>query len=117
MLRGKPVGLIRIPFGRKPKPKYSNTGIELAVRAVLIAERVAYRQQAFLGSWPVDFYIPKLKLVIECDGDYYHHLPGAPEKDLRRTQWLRDHGYRIVRLTETEINRDVKGCVKKALRG
>lgn len=40
------------------------------------------------GRFNADIYLPKYKISVEIDGDYWHQLPGVPEKDARRDKEL-----------------------------
>ena len=81
------------------------TGIERAVAALLDALGVEHLPQYLIGNrFVVDFYVPSRKLVIECDGSYWHSLPGRAEKDAARDAWLSAHGFVILRLPERDIN-------------
>ncbi len=51
-----------------------------------------------------DILIPSMNLVIECDGDYWHHYPVGLEKDHIRTKELTEKGFKVLRLWEREIN-------------
>lgn len=59
-----------------------------------------YRQHP-IGPYIVDFYHPDTRLVIEVDGGV--HLD-QEEYDQSRTDWLTDHGYRVVRFTNDEVH-------------
>jgi very-short-patch-repair endonuclease len=50
----------------------------------------------------VDFYMPTLKLVVEIDGEY-HDEPEQKVKDKKRDTFLKSKGYRVVRLTNSQI--------------
>lgn len=56
-----------------------------------------------MRGFAVDFLIPSLRLVIECDGSYWHTLPGMAERDHRKNGALSEAGYRILRLAESDI--------------
>ena len=56
----------------------------------------------------VDFYIPSLKLVIEVDGDSHFSKEGKV-RDAERTKILGSYGLRVVRFSNGEILRNVKG--------
>lgn len=79
------------------------SSIELVIEEELEKLGMIYEIQKRIGRYLVDFYLPHLSLVIECDGDYWHSRPGVAEKDKRKDKWLRKNGYSIIRLTETEI--------------
>ena len=67
-----------------------------------------------LGGF-VDFYVPKYNIVIECDGAYWHGLPGAKERDERRDKFLLGVGINVLRLPEENINNDWDNVVAKIL--
>lgn len=92
------------------------SSLETSVAAMLDALQEVYVQQKQIGVWSVDFYIPRLNLVIECDGIYWHGLPKVKIRDRRKDEWLVKHGYRILRLPEPLI-RDGRAVasVKEAL--
>ncbi len=54
-------------------------------------------------------------IVIECDGDYYHNYPLGREIDKIRTEELKINGYKVVRLWENEIKKDLNACKYKIL--
>lgn len=96
--------------------KANPSSIEITVRALLDSIGVAYTPQASIGRFTVDILIPEKRLVIECDGSYWHGLPGVAEKDAKRDEWLRRHGYDVLRLPEAEIKSgSVTERVKKAV--
>ena len=63
---------------------------------------VVFKRQHIIGDYIADFYCPKAKLVIELDGGY-HQLPNQQVSDAERTQWLEEHGYKVVRFTNEEV--------------
>jgi very-short-patch-repair endonuclease len=74
----------------------------------------------FIPQHPVDrcildFYLPDLDMVIECDGDYWHSLPGAKRRDQKRDYWLQSKGYIVIRISETDIKADCRRAVLDAL--
>jgi len=83
----------------------SPTSIEMIVRDLLESLGVRYCSQYPIGPFVVDFYIPRRRLVVECDGEYWHNLPGKREEDMRRDDWLQERGYRVLRLSESQIHR------------
>ena len=79
------------------------SSLEISVAAILDALEEPYTRQTQVGFWSVDFYIPRLRLVIECDGTYWHGSPKAIKGDRRKDGWLFRHGYRVLRLPEPLI--------------
>ena len=61
---------------------------------------VAFRRQAVLGEYIVDFLAPAARVVVEVDGGYH---AGRARADARRDEWLRRRGYRVVRVTAEEV--------------
>jgi very-short-patch-repair endonuclease len=85
------------------------------VRTILDALGVEYvEQERLIGYWP-DFLIPSKNLIIECDGKYWHEMPGRAEHDELRDRKLRGLGYTVVRLSEESINSDAHSAVGAAL--
>lgn len=61
-------------------------------------------QKLINGKFLVDAYIPSLNLVIEADGDYWHSLDRVVKKDRAENSYLIKCGYKLLRLSEHEIN-------------
>lgn len=70
------------------------------------------------NRYQCDIFIPSIKTVIECDGDYWHGNPKIfndnklterilkqREKDKIRTKQLLEKGYKVIRLWENEIRK------------
>ena len=55
-----------------------------------------------LDRFIVDFYCPRLRLVVEVDGAT-HDGPDATIRDAERTRFLRARGLRVVRLTNGAV--------------
>ena len=54
-------------------------------------------------GYQCDILIPSMKLVIECDGDYWHRYPIGNDLDHIRTKELIQKGFKVLRLWEFEI--------------
>lgn len=89
------------------------TSIELAIAALLSDMKISYIEQYPVKWYTCDFYLPQYHAVIECDGDYWHNLPGSERKDKAKSTFLRKGGYTLLRLTGTEIRKDAAGCRNK----
>ena len=79
------------------------TRIEIAVAELLRGLEIKFVQQQPIGRYAVDFFLPHVRLVIECDGTYWHSRPGAAEKDRRKDAFLLGAGYPVLRLPESLI--------------
>ena len=65
-----------------------------------------FRKQHPLGPYIADFACLKAKLVVEVDGDT-HSTDEEIAHDRRRDQFLREHGWRILRVRNEEVYRDL----------
>ena len=55
-----------------------------------------FNRQHSIGNYIVDFYCASEKLIIELDGDV-HNNPIAQDYDLKRTVYLENLGYKVLR--------------------
>jgi len=113
-------------------PKQSDTAIEKAVIQELIKR--GYRletdfttQYNFYGVFSCDICFPKQKLIVECDGDYWHVNPKkyagksldkiqikTINKDKAKNAYIAkadNSAWRMLRFWETDIRKDVSKCV------
>ena len=70
-----------------------------------------WRRQFSVGPFIVDFYCPELKLAIELDGAP-HYATGGYEADELRTNYLREHGIRIIRFENKDIWTSLEGVIE-----
>ena len=64
-----------------------------------------FTRQKVLGNYIADFYSAKAKLVIELDGSQ-HYEPENREYDAERTLFLEQYGIKVVRIINSEINKN-----------
>ena len=69
-----------------------------------------YRQKP-IGNFIVDFYCPKLKLVIEIDGGI-HFTDKQKKYDKERTKVLETYGLNVIRFTNNEVLKNFDGVCK-----
>ena len=85
-----------------------DTSIELKVQEQLDEIGVKYIKQKVIYDenrvYVIDFYIPSLKLVIECNGDYWHTRQDRVERDNMLKKYVESTGRKIVFIWEHEIN-------------
>lgn len=93
------------------------TSIEKAIREELERRGVAFDQNVRIGKFIVDFLLLNENKIIECDGEYWHNLPGAKARDQYKDKYLLQKGFEIFRFTESEIRRAASECVDQVLRG
>lgn len=53
-----------------------------------------------------DFYIPKINLIIECYGAYWHDRLDYIKRDKIKNLWLDDNGYNVLILNSEEITKN-----------
>jgi very-short-patch-repair endonuclease len=74
-----------------------------------------FRRQAVVGPFVVDFLQARSRLVVEVDGAVHD---AAQARDAARQAALERAGYRVLRFTATEVERDlprVLSCIASAL--
>lgn len=69
-----------------------------------------FRRQHPFGPFIVDFYCPSIRLAIELDG-LGHKSKEA--YDARRDSYLESHGIRVLRLWNTDIERNLAGAMEE----
>lgn len=97
-----------------PNRKFKDTSIELKVEAELQRRNINYQKQVPLCNIAiVDFYLPEYRIVIQCDGDYWHNLSGSKERDEKQDKVLIFNGFNVYRFWEYEINKSIEKCINK----
>jgi len=71
-----------------------------------------FRRQAPLGPFIVDFLCAEKMLIIEIDGES-HFLPGAAEYDAHREEFLRGHGFEVVRFSNAQTISDCSSVLRE----
>jgi len=89
--------------GRAQFKRHNLTDTEGALWRHLSGKKlgVAFRRQAVVGRFIVDFVAPSIRLVVEVDGGYHAERVAA---DARRNRVLERLGYRVLRV-EAELVR------------
>ena len=67
---------------------------------------VKFARQVPVGRYIVDFVARREKLVIELDGDSHAF---QVEYDAERTRFLEAQGYRVLRVSNTEVGHNLDG--------
>ena len=104
-----------------------DTSIEILLRKALWHKGVRFRKNCkdILGT--PDVSIKKYRLVVFCDGDFWHgkdycdvknhkkfwdeKIKRNRERDLEYTIRLRDEGWTVLRFWESDIRSNVDSCV------
>ena len=70
-----------------------------------------YRQK-IIGNFIVDFYCPKVNLIIEIDGGQ-HYGDAVKQKDMARDDFLKSSGLRVFRFSDREVFENLNGVLEK----
>jgi len=91
-----------------------DTSIERAVEQELQRRHIPFMKQVPIpfAHTVVDFLLDN-KIVIYCDGDYWHSIPKMRNKDINQDTLLTLSGYKVFRLKEKNINKNVAKCIDK----
>ena len=66
-----------------------------------------FHRQKIIGNYIVDFFCPKLKLIIEIDGEQ-HFWKENEEYEKRREKFLNDSGYKLLHFYNSDINKHIR---------
>ena len=72
-----------------------------------------FRRQFPLGRFFADFCCLDKRLIVEVDGKH-HHLEQV-EADKERTLFLAEYGFRVVRINNDEVIRNIEAVCRKIL--
>ena len=76
---------------------------------------VKFRRQHPIGPYVLDFYCPTAKLAIEVDGTA-HDFGDRPERDDRRTEWLKSQGIQVMRIPAKDVLGDPEAVADALIR-
>lgn len=78
---------------------------EKAIEEILIGLNAEFIKEKALGPYNFDFYIPKINLYIEVQGEYWHTLPNNEQRDKKKYSYLRtaDPEARIVYIWDYDL--------------
>ncbi|MCD4705437.1 endonuclease domain-containing protein, partial [bacterium] len=95
---------------RRKKLRNNMTKAEIKLWCVLKGNKFTnykFRRQRGIGFYIVDFYCPKIKLVIELDGGQHLKLNNMMY-DKKRTEYLNSLGVVVVRFFNNEILENIE---------
>jgi very-short-patch-repair endonuclease len=67
-----------------------------------------FRKQHPIDPYVADFYCSAASLVVEIEGAA-HNCGDRPERDERRTEFLQQRGYRLLRIAAGDVLKDPDG--------
>lgn len=102
---------------QKRQQQIPSTDIEQLMQHSLIELNLPFEKQKPIDLYTVDFAIEHngRKVAIECDGLYWHSIPGRAERDEKRDKTLSDLGWTVLRFTDKDINKDIAYCLRVVL--
>ena len=83
----------------------------MSIRGKQLKSRQFYRQK-IIGDYIVDFYCPKVKLVIELDGGQ-HYINKGKQMDRERDRYLRGLGLEVLRFSDRDFLKNQSGVLKE----
>ena len=72
-----------------------------------------WNRQRIIGSYIVDFFCLKAKLVVELDGSQHYDESGLIEYDRIRTEYLEALGLKVLRFTNSDIEQNFSSVCRK----
>ncbi len=125
-VRSRELIIERIRNGRFP---FHHTKIEKIMFEEMNKRGFFFTSQYRLKKFVCDFALPNQKIIVECDGDYWHANPGIYNRenferlgkiqqekitrDARKDEFLKKNGWIVMRFFETDIKKNVVECVNK----
>jgi very-short-patch-repair endonuclease len=108
-------GMRRDPIyvARARELRANETAAEARLWSVLRAKRLGgfkFRRQHPMGKYIADFVCLPARLIIEVDGAT--HGDDQEEQDAERTAYLEKHGFRVMRVGNTEIYENLDGVAE-----
>lgn len=81
------------------------SSIEAATRSILDSMGIEYVPQFPLGPYVFDFFLPESRSYVECQGEYWHSLPGREARDRAKATYLEkaDPGAPLLYLMEHDF--------------
>lgn len=87
--------------------------IEANLYLASIRNHVSLVPQFQIENYRADFLVEGTDFVVECDGFDYHKTPEQIAKDYERERCFLKHGYRVIRFSGSEINKDSDACCRE----
>ncbi|MCC6924821.1 MAG: DUF559 domain-containing protein [Novosphingobium sp.] len=70
-----------------------------------------FRRQHPIGPYIVDFYCSSARMAVEIDG-ISHDMGDNPARDIERTNFLKENGHRVLRVSAQRVLSDVVGTAE-----
>lgn len=107
--------------------KHYTSKLEIKFEIFLTDLGINYNKHFFATSIKsfFDFYLPEYNTLVEVDGDFWHSNPTKypepvyesqkynRERDIIKSDWATQNGYKLIRFWESEINDNPELVIKK----
>lgn len=91
-----------------------DTDIELILKEVLDKEGLKYEHPYVLdGKFVCDFGFPEVKVIVECDGSYWHSLPRNRHFDKLKNNYIPKIGWTILRFSDVDIKQKIDLVIRE----
>lgn len=105
----------------KATQKANPSSIEKAIWKVLDEFGIEYKTQVSFNNskFIVDIYVPAQRLIIECNGDYWHNyeiFPNSKIRDNALEKYANKNDYKMVWLWESKIRKNPKSAFIEGLK-
>jgi very-short-patch-repair endonuclease len=107
-----------MPESRARELRWQMTDAERVLWSILRRkqlERFRFRRQAPIGPFFADFFCPEARLIIEVDGGQ-HFEEDNVWRDYRRSKWIEEQGFRVIRFTNDAVFRQPADVVDEIRR-
>ena len=74
-----------------------------------------FKRQVLIGNYIADFVCEDKKLIIEIDGGQ-HNKEKNIQYDLKRTAYMKNNGYKVLRFWNTDIRDNIDGVCSEILK-
>ena len=92
--------------------KGKKTDIELKIQKELELLHIEFENNFAISGYVCDFAILDKKVIIECDGDYWHSIPNIIEHDKKKDENLTSLGWKVIRLKGSDIHKNIHRCIE-----
>jgi len=100
--------------GRSLRSSMTETEVRLwnRIRRKQINKLQFFRQRP-IGNFIVDFYCPKMRLVIEIDGGQHFWDKNTKENDFKKNDYLKNKlGLKVLRFSNVEFFNNIEGVIE-----
>lgn len=89
------------------------SSLEEKVRKYLQSKHIQFQQEVKFAKYRADFLLTGTKIIIECDGEFWHLRPQSKIRDKRKDEYLYGLGYKVFRLTGRQINENLAKSISQ----